>query len=860
MKKVLSFVLTLAMILSLCCFGSAYAEEPKPAADKEATVESAPTSAEPEAAEKTAAPEDEPAASTEEAAEAESEPTVGEDKLADAEEDKEAETPEAAVEAAEEDVFADWNKTAPALNKLIEYMDAVTDESSPDFIPTEDRIAVFDMDGTLYGELFPTYLEYYMLAWRILKDPSISPDTEMLALGRELRQSVITHEFASDMPIRHAQQAARAYSGLTLAEFADFVNSILVRDVDGFEGMTYATAFYTPMLEVIDYLQDNDFTVYVCSGSDRAICRSLLEGMIDIPYANIIGMDVAYEATGQGDVDGLDYVFKASDDVVRTDKLIIKNLKMNKVLQIVQDIGQKPVLSFGNSSGDVSMHMYTISNNPYRSAAFMLIADDEVRDYGNKEKAEKLGKEWEADGFNVISMKNDFRTIYGDNVVKTDSFRWAEELAEDRTPVEDSPEWVNALAEEKNAEQLLVVAAVGDTTASVSLHQKDEKGNWKQLLTTPGYIGKNGLGKEAEGDGKTPVGTFSFNKAFGIAADPGCALEYKQVNREDYWSGDQRDGYHYNELVSLKDLPDLNTDDSEHIIDYFYQYQYCLNISYNEKGTEGLGSAIFLHCLGPDKPYTGGCVAIPQNQMLAVMKAVRPDCVVVIDSLENLSPETVEKWGLKSAEETETVGEAEVTDAVESTEAAEGVDAVVDLETAVPVEAPEGADAAAPADAAESVAAADPADPADASASENAGTADAPDVSDTALFNEAAEPAEAPKEAEALQIDLGSSKIFTEPEMDDAIAVVLKEFEKWEGCEMHSIRFAGDSSCSKENVRWLNKLTGGHKFTRCIEFLSDFHSPLEEGGAWNPDSEYTNWQWWLGGNEAGDWVLVTWGY
>ena len=328
-----------------------------------------------------------------------------------------------------EDVFADWNPEAPALNALVEYVEAVTDEASPDFIPVEDRLAIFDMDGTLYGELFPTYLEYYMLAWRILKDPSITPDTEMLELGRELRESVISHSFAKDMPIRHAIQAARAYSGLTLQEFADFVNSILVRDVDGFEGMTYATAFYTPMLEVIEYLQDNDFKVFVCSGSDRFICRVLLEGMIDIPYENIIGMDVAYEATGQGDTDGLDYVFKAGDDVVRTDRLIIKNLKMNKVLQIVQDIGRKPVLSFGNSSGDVSMHMYTISNNPYRSAAFMLIADDDVRDYGHPEKAEELRARWEGYGFNVISMRNDFRTIYGENVTKTGVFRWTEELS-----------------------------------------------------------------------------------------------------------------------------------------------------------------------------------------------------------------------------------------------------------------------------------------------------------------------------------------------------------------------------------------------------------------------------------------------
>ena len=467
MRKAVTLILTIAMIMSLLCFGTAYAEEEKATAAEKPEVSDTVAAEEAAPAEETAgAEEDAAAAKKEKAAEEEASDPAGEKIEEAAPAEEKADPAEDAEEVALEDVFADWNEGAPALSKLVEYVEAVTDEDGSDYIPVEDRIAIFDMDGTLYGELFPTYLEYYMLAWRILKDPSITPDSEMLALGRELRESVITHEFASDLPIRHAQQAARAYAGLTLGEFADFVNSVLVRNVDGFEGMTYATAFYTPMLEVIDYLQDNDFRIYVCSGSDRAICRSLLEGMIDIPYANIIGMDVAYEATGQGDTDGLNYVYKAGDEVVRTDKLIIKNLKMNKVLQIVQDIGQKPVLSFGNSSGDVSMHMYTISNNPYRSAAFMLIADDEARDYGNQEKAEKLGKEWEADGFNVISMKNDFRTIYGDDVVKTGSFHWAEELAEDRVAIDNSPAWIGELGEEKNAEQLFVVAGVGDTTAN----------------------------------------------------------------------------------------------------------------------------------------------------------------------------------------------------------------------------------------------------------------------------------------------------------------------------------------------------------------------------------------------------------
>ena len=201
---------------------------------------------------------------------------------------------------------------------------------------------------------------------------------------------------------------------------------------------------------------------------------------------------------------------------------------------------------------------------------------------------------------------------------------------------ESSPEWVVALAEKQNAPQLFVVAVYENTTAWISLHEKDADGAWKMTMSTPGFIGKNGLGKTKEGDGMSPVGVFSFNRAFGIAPDPGCAIPYVQVDENTYWSGDVREGMRYNELVSLTEYPELNLADSEHIVEYTYQYQYCLNISYNAEGTPGLGSAIFLHCMGDRKPYTGGCVAIPMEQMYFVMQHVSPDCVVVIDTLENL--------------------------------------------------------------------------------------------------------------------------------------------------------------------------------------------------------------------------------
>ena len=364
------------------------------------------------------------------------------------------------AENGDEDLFAEWNKEAPALKTLIEYVETVTDESSPDFIPLADRIAVFDMDGTLCAELNPTYLEYYMLAWRILKDPNYLPDAEMLEFGRMLRDHALDKSFPDHMDMLHATHAAKAYAGMTLTQFADFVTNCLVREADGFEGMTYANTFYLPMIEVVEYLQDNGFTVYVVSGSDRYLCRTYIEGVLDIPYSQIIGMDVKIEASNQDGKDGLDYVYSQDDTLVRTDVLKVKNLKMNKVSAIIEDIGRQPVLSFGNSSGDCSMHNYTIFNNRYKSAAFMLIADNEELDYGNAEKVQPLKEQWIANGYNVISMRDDFRTIYGDDVKKTGTFHWLEDLAEERVPVETAA----ASVEEPAAEQAEETA---DTTRTI---------------------------------------------------------------------------------------------------------------------------------------------------------------------------------------------------------------------------------------------------------------------------------------------------------------------------------------------------------------------------------------------------------
>ena len=325
------------------------------------------------------------------------------------------------VKPLEKDYLTLWNP-CEAVTALKDYVEDVTDPFSKNFIKVEDRIVTFDMDGTFVGELYPTYFEYNMLEERVLEDASYkdkAPD-DVKETAQEIRDFVRNGKaLPAHFDMKHARAAAKAYAGMTVAEFDAYVKAYAQKPANGFSGMTYGQSFYKPMLQVFDYLKANGFTFYVISGSDRFICRALVES-IGIEPNRVIGMDVKYRSTKLGNEEGVNYTMGKDEDLIRTDELIIKNLKTNKVLQISQEIGKVPVLSFGNSSGDCAMHNYCLSNPKYKTAVFMLIADDEARDHANREKALNLGKQWRESGYHVISMRDDFKTIYGDGVEKTD--------------------------------------------------------------------------------------------------------------------------------------------------------------------------------------------------------------------------------------------------------------------------------------------------------------------------------------------------------------------------------------------------------------------------------------------------------
>lgn len=318
-----------------------------------------------------------------------------------------------------DEILTLWSDDAKAREELISYMAAITDETGKDYIPPRDRIAVFDLDGTLFCETDPNYFDYTLLKYRVLEDKDYAAkasDFEKETAQKIAKQNE-TGESFEGLEVDHGKAVASAFKGMTPEEFSDYIQQFKQQDMPGYEGMKRGEAFYKPMVQIVEYLQKNDFVVYIVSGTDRFIVRGIVENSpLSIPARQIIGSDETLVAPDQGKTDGLDYVYDDNDKVVLGGEFIVKNLKMNKVTVIAQEIGQQPVLSFGNSSGDASMAEYVTSGNKYKSLAFMLCCDDTQRENGDVEKAEKMEAMCEEFDWVPISMKEDWETIYGDGV------------------------------------------------------------------------------------------------------------------------------------------------------------------------------------------------------------------------------------------------------------------------------------------------------------------------------------------------------------------------------------------------------------------------------------------------------------
>ena len=203
-------------------------------------------------------------------------------------------------------------------------------------------------------------------------------------------------------------------------------------------------------------------------------------------------------------------------------------------------------------------------------------------------------------------------------------------------PADDS--WVAGLKIAESATQIVAVAVEpGTSNATVSMWDKLPDGTWSEIFTAPGFIGKGGLGKTADGDRKTPQGQYHFTRAFGTADAPAMrhsSYTYHKLTDSDYWVGDSKSSF-YNKLADASTTRGFDTSKGARLIRQPAANKYALAISYNAQGEPGKGSGIFLHCStgGP----TMGSVAIPEEAMLQVLTHVTTTTVILIDRSTRLA-------------------------------------------------------------------------------------------------------------------------------------------------------------------------------------------------------------------------------
>lgn len=309
-----------------------------------------------------------------------------------------------------------WTEDSQAAESLRAYVEKVTNpDDTENFIPVKDRIAVFDMDGTLTCETYYTYYDTMMFIEYCLID---HPDE----VSDELKQvaAAIQPGYKADETL--ARNFAKAYAGMTVEEFSNYAVEFGQRKTSSFDNMRYIDNCYLPMAELVKYLYDNDFTIYVISGTERTTTRAIVANSPIKDYVtpnHVIGTDFEVKVKGYEDVaSNMDYKYLDGDELVLTGGFIQKNLNGNKAVYVEREIGQRPVLAFGNSGSDSSMMDYTIdSRNPYPAEAYMIVADDNVREWGTANWEEKSA-EYSGMGYIPISMKNDFAQIYKDGVTK----------------------------------------------------------------------------------------------------------------------------------------------------------------------------------------------------------------------------------------------------------------------------------------------------------------------------------------------------------------------------------------------------------------------------------------------------------
>jgi len=301
------------------------------------------------------------------------------------------------------DPLPSWNDTATK-KFIVAFVERATKEGSADFVPANERIAVFDNDGTLWGEQ-PMYFQAFFVFDRIK------------ALAPEHPEWKEKEPFASvlkgDMKValaggEHAllEMVMATHAGMTTEEFSKVVSDWIATAKHPKTGKLFTEMVYQPMLELLAYLREQGFKTFIVSGGGIEFMRPWAERVYGVPPEQVVGSSIKTKFELR---DGKPVLMKLPE-------LNFLDDKAGKPAAIQHHIGRRPVMAFGNSDGDLQMLQWTTAGS---GARFALIVhhDDAEREfaYDRESHVGKLDKgldEAKAKGWIVVSMKDDWKKIY----------------------------------------------------------------------------------------------------------------------------------------------------------------------------------------------------------------------------------------------------------------------------------------------------------------------------------------------------------------------------------------------------------------------------------------------------------------
>ena len=299
-----------------------------------------------------------------------------------------------------DDPLPSWND-GDSKHNIIEFVNKVTNPSLSSYVPPENRIATFDNDGTLWIEQplyipFAFHLQY--LYEQLDDNPELSSSTPYDELV-EKKNSIVNED------LEHIDGLVDillpAYPNISQKEYLDKAEYFMDNTIHPRFNVLLKDLTYLPMVELVHYLQDNEFDVYIVSAGFQGLMRAVSMDIYNIESKNVIGTHP-------------DFVFQMTDDgptIIRQSTLASFNDRAEKPVNIQKQIGKMPIFACGNSGGDIEMLLSSHVHEHH--FACMLNHDDAEREYyyPNSEALDAAKN----NNWNIFSMKNDFATVFSNS-------------------------------------------------------------------------------------------------------------------------------------------------------------------------------------------------------------------------------------------------------------------------------------------------------------------------------------------------------------------------------------------------------------------------------------------------------------